>query len=122
MTNTRGGRGRGQTVVGAVKRHHNAVRHVRTQAKHRVKLREATGFIQPKQQLSLGLLNVDGLSPSSFEDVRTVLLEKSLDVCFLLETKRRYEEQGSDISVPGYDVHEVRRSDVAEDRSGGGIA
>ena len=88
MANARGGRNHGKTVVGACKRYHNAVRHVRTQAKHRVKLRESTGFVQPKHKLCLGLLNVDGLSPSSFEDVRNVLLDKSLDVRFLLETKR----------------------------------
>ena len=116
MTNARGGH------IGAGRRRHNAVRGVQQRAQHRVKLRDSRGYIQKKQHLRVGLLNVDGLSLSSFEDVKTVLRDKSLDLCFLLETKRRFEERGSDISVVGYDVHEVRRSDVAEDRGGGGIA
>ena len=35
---------------------------------------------------------------------------------------RRKEELGSDISLPGYDLTEVRRSDVSRDKPGGGIA
>ena len=49
------------------------------------------------------------------------MVEKKPDICFLLETKRRYEEKGSDIAIDGYDLHEVRRSDTACDRGGGGI-
>ena len=44
------------------------------------------------------------------------------DVICLLETKRRLEETGLDISVPGYSVLEARRSNNAGDREGGGIA
>ena len=80
------------------------------------------GVVGKKQALRLGLLNVDGLSPSTLEDVRSALHMKSLDVCILLETKRREEEGDSDISVPGFNVHEVRRSDAANDRGGGGLA
>ena len=116
MTNSRGGH------IGAGRRRHDAVRGVQQRAKHRVKLRDSRGFLEKKKCLRAGLLNVDGLSLSSFEDVKSALHNKSLDLCFLLETKRRFEEQGSDISVAGYDVHEVRRSDVACDKGGGGIA
>ena len=79
-------------------------------------------MVDRKHSLKLGLLNVDGLSPSTFEDVQSVIDKKSLDVCILLETKRRHEEIGTDITIPGYDDKEIRRSDTAEDKGGGGIA
>ena len=68
------------------------------------------------------MLNVDGLSHSTLEDVRDALDRKRLDFCVLLETKRRSEDIGLDISLDGYSVQEVRRSDTSGDRSGGGIA
>ena len=40
----------------------------------------------------------------------------------LLETKRRLEECDIDVTIPGYSVHEALRSNVAEDKDGGGIA
>ena len=87
-----------------------------------MKLRGQVGLVGRKSALSLGLLNVDGLSPSTLEDVKSALRMKSLDVCVLLETKRRFEDEGCDISIDGYSHHEIRRSDAAEDRGGGGIA
>ena len=80
------------------------------------------GVVGQKHYLKLSLLNVDGLSPSTFEDVKLTILRKKPDVCVLLETKRRHEEIGCDISIDGYSLHEVRRSDAADDRGGGGIA
>ena len=100
----------------------NNRRHVQKRAVHRVKLREQVGVLDRKQSLNLALLNVDGLSSSTFEDVHSVIQQKSLDLCILLETKRREEEIGSDISIPGYTLKEIRRSDAAEDKAGGGIA
>ena len=86
-----------------------------------VKLREKVGVVGSKHFLKVSMLNVDGLLPSTLEDVKSTLRRKSSDVCVLLETKRRHEEVGCDISIDGYAVHEVRRSDVAGDRAGGGI-
>ena len=100
----------------------NNKRHVQGRAVHRVKLREQVGVLDRKRSLNLALLNVDGLSSSTFEDVQSVIQRKSLDLCILLETKRRDEEIGSNISIPGYTVKEIRRSDAAEDKAGGGIA
>ena len=64
----------------AGQRRHNAARGAQQRAKHRVKLRGSHGVVQRKHQLSLCLLNVDGLSHSSLEDVKTVLSEKSHDL------------------------------------------
>ena len=72
--------------------------------------------------LRCSLLNVDGLNEISLENVESIAGTQRPDVIFILETKRRAEEEGLDISVPGYSVHETRRSNNAGDRDGGGIA
>ena len=86
------------------------------------KLRENVGVVSSKNTLKTAMLNVDGLSDTSLADVQDFIEKKSPDVVFLLETKRRMEELGTDISVEGYDHFEVKRSDVAEHKPGGGIA
>ena len=84
--------------------------------------KDSYGFVQPKSRLKLGMLNVDGCSQDTLADVRDVLLRKGLDVCVLLETKNRLEDGDDALVVPGYDLTEVRRSDMAGDKGGGGIA
>ena len=101
---------------------HDNKRSKRINAKYRVKLRQQVGIIERKHSLKFGFLNVDGLSASTLEDVQSVLNQKSLDLCILVETKRRHEEIGSDISINGYNVKEIRRSDAAGDKGGGGMA
>ena len=86
------------------------------------KLRENYGALQCQDGLKSAFLNIDGLSDAKLEDVVSFTSKRSPDVFFVLETKRRYEDIGSDISVPGYDLTEVRRSDSARDKPGGGIA
>ena len=83
--------------------------------------KDSYGFVQPKSRLKLGMLNVDGCSQDTLADVRDVLLHKGLDVCVLLETKNRLEDGDDALVVPGYDLTEVRRSDMAGDKGGGGI-
>jgi hypothetical protein len=75
-----------------------------------------------KDNLVIGLLNTDGLSQATLHDVSMAVERKKMDMCFLLETKRRLDEVRHSIDVPGYSVFEVRRSDEAGDRAGGGIA
>ena len=108
--------------VGGYQKQRDFRRHTRGWTSSRVKLRENIGVIGTKKFLNLFLLNVDGLSPSTLEDVKSTLVRKTSDVCILLETKRRHEEIGCDIKIDGYAVTELRRSDVAGDRAGGGIA
>ena len=86
------------------------------------KLKSSFGAILKQSKLKTCLLNVDGLNESSFADVKNVLSNKSPDICILLETKRRLEEDGFCLDIPGYDVSEHRRSDLAGDKGGGGIA
>ena len=109
------------SVLEYSKKSHN-VRRNRSSDSCRVKLRGRVGVVGSKHFLKISMLNVDGLTPSTLEDVKSTLLRKGSDVCVLLETKRPHEEVGSDISIDGYAVHEVRRSDVAGDRLGGGLA
>ena len=116
------GNNRGNGSGTSYQHHRNQIRSAKKWRTQRVRLRENVGVVGKKNFLKLGLLNVDGLSLSSLEDVQSALHHKSLDVCVLLETKRRHEEMGCDIKIDGYSVHELRRSDAAGDRGGGGIA
>ena len=86
------------------------------------KLREQVGQLLCKDNLKSSFINIDGFSDAKLEDITSTVLSRSPDMFFLLETKRREEEIGMDISVPGYDVNELRRSDISGDRQGGGIA
>ena len=115
---TRGGSGTSSSYSSR----RDSMRIVNKQKNKRVKLRDTMGVIKKKNSLNLGMLNVDGLSASTFEDLKSALVKKSLDVLVVLETKRRHEELGSDINIDGYSLHESRRSDAAEDRGGGGLA
>ena len=86
------------------------------------KLKDSVGTVQTKNLLRCSLLNVDGLNEASMSNVENTIAAKKLDIVVLLETKRRAEEAGLDITVPGYSLHEARRSNNAGDRDGGGIA
>ena len=86
------------------------------------KLRESVNVVRSKKLLRCSLLNVDGLNEASLASVEATVASKSPDVVILLETKRRFEESGIDISIPGYSLREARRSNNAGDRDGGGLA
>ena len=90
--------------------------------KDSVKLRAVVGAVERKNDLNCAFLNVDGLSHSTLEDVKEVLSKRKPDLVILVETKRREEELGLDIAIDGYAVKEIKRSDAAEDKGGGGIA
>ena len=75
-----------------------------------------------KVSLDIAFLNVDHLSGPTFYDVVTTVETKSPDIVFLLETFRTVEDSHEDINIPGYTKYEALRSEVAEDRNGGGIA
>ena len=121
---TRSGVGRNQgTQRGSLVEHVRISSRSKTQAFHkRAKRRETVGVIDFKKALRCGLLNTDGLGAGTFEDVKATIRRKQPDLCVLLETKRRLEDVGSDISIDGYALTEIQRSDVAGDRGGGGIA
>ena len=69
-------------------------------------LKESCGSIQKKTKLKCCLLNVNGLSDSTLADVKNVFASKSPDICVLLETKRRFEDEGMNLDIPGYEVSE----------------
>ena len=90
--------------------------------KKAAKLRDSIGVVQSKKLLRTSFLNVDGLNELTLDDVSSTVTSKDSDIVFLVETKRREEETGIDISLPGYTLHEARRSNLAGDKDGGGIA
>ena len=83
------------------------------------KRREHYGAVATKQFLRTSLLNVDGLSESSLDDIRGTIKSQKPDIVFILETKRRQEECHDDVTVPGYALHEALRSNISEDKEGG---
>ena len=86
-----------------------------------VKLRNSVGIVKVKTTLKTSLLNVDGYTEASYNDVNNTIIRTVPDITFILETKRRIEEHCIDVSIDGYNVLESRRSDLACDRNGGGI-
>ena len=86
------------------------------------KLRESCGVRKSKKILRSALLNVDGLDEVSLQDIKSTVASKKPDILFLLETKRRMESCDLDAEIPGYSLHEARRSDASGDKEGGGIA
>ena len=97
-------------------------RNARMNAVKKVKLRSVVGVIQRKHNLECAMLNCDGLNLSALDDIKKVVEKKKPDVVIILETHRREEELGIDINIDGYTLSEVRRSDTAGDKKGGGIA
>ena len=96
-------------------------RHGRINRNYKYKLRDKVGVIGSKNNLKTSMLNVDGLNDTSLADIQDFVVQNSPDIVFLLETKRRLEEFGTDITIDGYDHFEVKRSDVAEHKQGGGL-
>ena len=72
--------------------------------------------------LTSGFLNIDGLSDAKLADVQKFATEVKPDLFVILETKRRQEDIGSDITVDGYDHTEIKRSDAGAHKDGDGIA
>ena len=109
MVNTGGARG-GKASASSYSNRKDFIRNSNHQRKLKcAKLRDNIGVIGRKTSLKLGLLNVDGLSASTLEDVKSAVNRKSLHICILLETKRRHEEVAADISIDGYSCHEASR-------------
>ena len=100
--------------------YHHSHRRIRSVKTH--KLHEFYGAKNYQGQLSTSYLNVDGLSDAKLADVTTFTEQRQSDLVFLFETKRREEEIGTDINIDGYELIEIRRSDTADDKQGGGIA
>ena len=102
--------------------HHHSHRRVKAWKNQKYKLREFYGAKKFQNHLSTSFLNVDGLSEAKLADVASFAEQQSPDIMFILETKRRLEEIGTDIAIEGYETTEIRRSDTAGDKQGGGIA
>ena len=64
--------------------------------------------------------NVNGLTETSEKDLRTTIKNMGLDLVGVMETKLR-QEDSKEMELEGYRKFETRRSDLAEDRAGGGV-
>ena len=81
-----------------------------------VKLMEAV-----KQNVKIVSLNTNGFSELTENDVREVMRIQKPGLVGLLETKLRQEDGVREVEMSGYDVVDIRRSDLAGDKEGGGI-
>ena len=89
--------------------------------KKRRALRQDVGYIEKKANLCVMSLNVNGLTQSSIHDIEAAIASKRVDIVTVTETKFRLEENPVHHKIPGFKTFEARRSDVAEDKGGGGI-
>ena len=78
------------------------------------------GADSKKTALKIAFLNVDHLSRPTFFDVVSTVQKEQPDIVFLFETYRTQEDCHEDISLQEYTKYETLRSEVAEDRQGGG--
>ena len=115
-------RGRnGKSLVGSFKQSSSSLYKRKARGNYKYKLREDAGALISRDYLTSAFLNIDGFSDAKHVDVTNFVSKVSPDIFFILETKRREEEVGSDIDIHGYDQTEVKRSDAAGDKQGGGI-
>ena len=63
------------------------------------KLRSEFGTITIKNDLRCAMLNVNDLNEATLAGVKNTLSHKKVDICMLLETKRRLEENGISIDI-----------------------
>ena len=89
--------------------------------KKRKALRQDVGYVEEKSNLSVMALNVNGLTESSIHDIEAAIESKKSDLIAVTETKFRLEENPDHHNIQGYKFFEARRSNVAEDKGGGGI-
>ena len=64
--------------------------------------------------------NLNGLTEMSENDLRATIKRMNLDIVGVMETKLR-QEDSKEMELEGYRKFEARRSDLAEDRAGGGV-
>ena len=84
-------------------------------------LKHDVGYVEKKSSLCVMSLNVNGLTESSIHDIRASIEAKKVDIVSISETKFRLEESPDHHKIEGFNSFEARRSDVAEDKGGGGI-
>ena len=99
-------------------------RSTRSRSFKSAKLKQTLGVMSSREYIRCSMLNVDSLNEYTLHEVRRCLHSNPVDLFFLLETKRRKEEEesGINIDVEGYEKFEFNRSDMAGDKAGGGIA
>ena len=80
------------------------------------------GVAQQENELTICHLNVNGLSEESVHDLANAACNRNVKVICVSETKFRREQNIVHQSIEGFNLFETRRSDVSEDKGGGGLA
>ena len=84
-------------------------------------LRKTLGIVDKKHSLSLLLFNTRGLSQSSHADISLAVKRENVDIVVITETHYRQEQTIKHNTLDGFRIYETRRSDVSEDKNGGGV-
>merc|ERR1711934_1034961 len=80
------------------------------------------GVMHQENELTICHLNVNGLNEESIHDLANAASNRNVKVICVSETKFRREQNIIHHSIEGFNLFESRRSDVSEDKSGGGLA
>ena len=70
-------------------------------------------------ELSVGILNTNGLRPCNYHEIETILIQEDLDILALTETHRREYEFTKGPQITGYSWIEYNRS--GSEKQGGGL-
>ena len=74
-----------------------------------------------QSELTIMHLNVNGLSETSVHDLSAAVEARNVNVLAVTESHFRREENIAHHDIPGFTKFEARRSNVSEDKGGGGI-
>ena len=74
-----------------------------------------------ESELTIMHLNVNGLSETSVHDLTAAVEARNVKVLAVTESHFRREENINHHDIPGFTKFEARRSNVSEDKGGGGI-
>ena len=72
-----------------------------------------------KKTVGIGLLNINGVSVQSVQDIKRIVQVEELEILCLTETHVRKEDKHG-VSIPGFDSHESLRE--GNEKKGGGLA
>ena len=80
------------------------------------------GVADQEKELTICHLNANGLNEESVHDLTVAASNRNVNVICVSETKFRREQNIVHQAIDGFNLFETRRSDVSEDKGGGGLA
>ena len=88
----------------------------------RKRLNGDVGVASRERNLTIMHLNCNGLTEETIHDLTCAASSKSVNVICLTETHLRREQNIVHHNIDGFNLFESRRSDISEEKGGGGLA